>query len=83
MISNDQILKQIAKQLQLAQLSRDEQSMRETLAAIRALCDVALDSSLVTTPVAAPVPVRLAQVVTTQPSVLREEDANGASLFDF
>ncbi|MER2237904.1 MAG: DUF5327 family protein, partial [Psychrobacillus sp.] len=42
MISNRQILMQIEKQLQEAKTASGEQSIRESLAAIKALCDVAL-----------------------------------------
>lgn len=82
MISNDHIIMQIDKQLQHAKVTGNEQSKREALAAIRALCDLALES--VATSQASPV-VQAIPVAPTiqQPVALKEEDANGESLFDF
>lgn len=81
MISSEHILIQIDKQLQQAKTTSSEQSKREALAAIRALCDVALDSTLVqTAPSVKDVP---APVLSAQPTAVKEDDANGESLFDF
>ena len=44
MISSEQILIQIEKQVHKAKIETNEQSTREALVAIRALCDVVLDS---------------------------------------
>lgn len=82
MISSEQILNQIDKQLQQAKTAGNEQSKREALAAIRALCDLALDS--VPSPSYAPIVQEVsAPILSTQPIALKENDANGESLFDF
>lgn len=81
MISSEQILMQIEKQLHKAKMETNEQSTREALVAIRALCDVVLDSSATLPPVLSTVPT--APKVSTQSSVLKEDNANGESLFDF
>lgn len=81
MISNQQIVSQIEKQLQAARQNTNDQLVRESLAAIKALCELALDSSS---------RVEMSQVISSpkmaEPSVgtrVREEDANGDSIFDF
>lgn len=84
MISNEQLLMQIDKQLQQAKITGNEQTKREALAAIRALCDLALETgtspfSQATSVVQA---VPMAPTI-QQPVALKEEDANGESLFDF
>ena len=84
MISNEQLLMQIDKHLKHARISGSEQSVRESLVAIKALCDVALEAEVL--PQAAPITISVPmtpQVLHTQPAVLKEEDANGDSLFDF
>lgn len=82
MISTEHIIMQIDKQLGQAKGTGNEQSKREALAAIRALCDLALES--VATSQAASV-VQAVSVAPTiqQPVALKEDDANGESLFDF
>lgn len=82
MISNEHILMQIDKQLTLAKTTGNEQTKREALAAIRALCDLALESE--GTSQASPVvqAVAIAPAI-QQPVALKEDDANGESLFDF
>ncbi|SDN26343.1 hypothetical protein SAMN05518871_104117 [Psychrobacillus sp. OK028] len=84
MISNDQLLMQIDKQLQQARVTGNEQTKREALAAIRALCDLALESPPSPFPQATSV-VQSVPIAPTiqQPVALKEEDANGESLFDF
>lgn len=83
MISNEQLLMQIDKHLNHARINGNEQSVRESLVAIRALCDVGLETQI---PSQAPI-TRSVQststVLPTQPVTLKEEDANGDSLFDF
>lgn len=82
MISNRQILIQIEKQLQEAKSASGEQSIRESLAAIKALCDVALTVPQTESPVIQTPSVKAATL--TAPSApLKEDDANGESLFDF
>ena len=83
MISNEQLLMQIDKHLTHARVSGDEQSVRESLVAIKALCDVGLDAQI---PLQAPIHRTVqttSTVLPTQPVALKEEDANGDSLFDF
>lgn len=84
MISNEHIFMQIDKQLQKAKTTGNEQTKREALAAIRALCDVALDSVEPALSQAPPV-IKTMTVAPTiqQPATLKEDDANGESLFDF
>lgn len=80
MISHQQILEQIEKQLQAARRKPDEQYVRESLAAIRALCDLALDTSPRDIPQAISVPKI---VESSNGKRVLEDDANGDSLFDF
>lgn len=94
MISYDMIIAELEKQLQEAKNTQSEQKKRESLTAIKALCEVALQSSSMTaqTPsiqpmMTAPVMPVMQQSTTTispnQGKKLHEEDANGDSLFDF
>lgn len=86
MISNRQILLQIEKQLQEAKAVSGDQSIRESLAAIKALCDVALTVPLPESPkvhVPSTMMVTKSNVLTAPSTTLKEEDANGESLFDF
>ena len=83
MISNEQLLMQIDKHLKYAKINGNEQSVRESLVAIKALCDVALDAQI---PLQAPITGSVqptSTILPTQPVTLKEEDANGESLFDF
>lgn len=85
MISSEQILNQIEKQIKLAKMDADGQSAREALAAIRALCDVVLDSPKARHSINIPIvsqPIDTA-VLSTKAAPLKEDDANGESLFDF
>ncbi|WP_391207382.1 YwdI family protein [Psychrobacillus sp. L4] len=77
MISSEHILSQIEKQIHKAKMETNEQVTREAFAAIRALCDVVLDSTISVSP------IQSAPVISGQPIALKEEDANGESLFDF
>ncbi|MER2171616.1 MAG: YwdI family protein [Psychrobacillus psychrodurans] len=83
MISNEQLLMQIDKHLKYAKNNGTEQSIRESLVAIKALCDAGLEGQI---PSPAPI-TRSVQtssaILPTQPVALKEEDANGDSLFDF
>ena len=83
MISNRQILMQIEKQLQEAKTASGEQSIRESLAAIKALCDVALTVPQTESPTVLPTPTVKAATLTGPSTPLKEDDANGESLFDF
>jgi len=84
MISYEQIFMQIDKQLQQAKITGNEQTKREALAAIRALCDLTLESAPSSSP-QAPSVVQAVSIAPTiqQPVALKEDDANGESLFDF
>lgn len=96
MISYDMIIAELEKQINNAKQTSSAQSKREALAAVRALCDVALQSEdiaahrtsavQVVTPTTTPMPVMQqasAVVSPNQVNKLVEEDANGDSLFDF
>ncbi len=69
MISYDAIIKELQKQIAQAQQAASTSEKREAFSAMRALCDVALQTN------EPPVP--------TQANKLHEPDANGDSLFDF
>ena len=88
MIPLSRVLAEIDKHAAAAKLRGDDQSIRDSLLAIRALCDVALSEQVEFRPVAAP--IRVEQPSSTIPSVsvssgqrMKEDDANGDSLFDF
>lgn len=83
MISNRQILMQIEKQLQEAKTASGEQSIRESLAAIKALCDVALTVPQTESPTVLQTPSVKAATLIVPSTPLKEDDANGESLFDF
>ena len=71
---------EIEKQASAARLhSSDESNIRESLVAIRALCDVALEERS-----SRPQPVYACRTAATwRAGSAREDDANGDSLFDF
>lgn len=81
MISYQTILQQLEKQLEEAKNATNEQQIRESLTAVRALCDVVLAKSAeAVKKQSTPMPTQ--QVVYT--AKMDEEDgANGESLFDF
>lgn len=80
MIPLSRIVAEIEKQASAARIhSSDESSIRESLVAIRALCDVALEGRS-----SGPQPVQVLETKTIQTAKpLKEDDANGDSLFDF
>lgn len=88
MISYETLLAQLEKYVEQAKLANNEQQFREALVAVSALCDVALQ---LPTNAVQPLPkvgqseqiahVNLAQL--TGQSTLKEDDANGESIFDF
>jgi len=83
MISNEQLLIQIDKHLKSAKVSENEQTFRESLVAIKALCDAGIEVQM---PLQAPITKReqtASTILSTQPVALKEEDANGDFLFDF
>lgn len=80
MILMNRLLMEMEKQLSAAKTAGDEQSIREALAAIRSLCEVALSAEAG--------PVSISRSVQQTPAVIRQEklqedDANGDSIFDF
>lgn len=80
MIPLSRILAEIEKQASAARLhGADESNIRESLVAIRALCDVALDNR---SRQSQPVQVLETQTIRTA-EPLKDDDANGDSLFDF
>ena len=83
MISNEQLLMQIDKHLKHARISGNEQSFRESLVAIKAICDVGLEAQIsLQAPTTSSIQTA-SPILPTQPVALKEEDANGESLFDF
>lgn len=88
MISYQTILQQLEKQLDEAKKATAEQQIRESLTAVRALCDVVLAQSIETSKTQ---PKHIPQMLTQSPAQqmvytekMDEEDgANGDSLFDF
>ncbi|MFS0575939.1 YwdI family protein [Sporosarcina sp. 179-K 3D1 HS] len=80
MISQKQILTEMERQLQMAKRAGDERTVRESLAAIRSLCEVVLGGEgsreeKVSSPVM--------PVASVEGKLLEEDDANGGSIFDF
>lgn len=86
MISTKSLILEMERQLAFAKQSGDEQSMREAFAAIRSLCEVALGGPTVK---AEPIQPKMLQMDTPQKisslqaTPLKEDDANGNSIFDF
>lgn len=89
MISYDAIIKELQKQIAQAQQAASTAEKREVFSAMRALCDVALQTNEPSVqPSSFTVPSQPTQVVPTPPvptqaNKLNEPDANGDSLFDF
>lgn len=92
MIPLSRVVTEIEKQANLAKVKGDEQSIRESLVAIRALCDLALTKQPEVKQSVVQVPytqaVQPVQPTSTVPSIsvgerMKEDDANGDSLFDF
>ena len=88
MISYQTILQQLEKQLEAAKKTTNAQHMRESLTAVRALCDVVLAQSAETVKIQ---PTAIPEMVTQMPTqqtvytakMDKEDGANGESLFDF
>lgn len=92
MISYDAIIKELQKQIAQAQQAASTAEKREAFSAMRALCDVALQTnepsvqpSSFTAPSQPSQPTQVVPTppVPTQANKLHEPDANGDSLFDF
>lgn len=90
-ISVSKILDRMQQEVQVAKSEASEQKVRERLMAIRTLCDLVLDESPVEVRRVEAVPVQQVAppIPTMQPTKiqnttkLKEDDANGDSLFDF
>ncbi|MCM3315167.1 YwdI family protein [Rummeliibacillus stabekisii] len=95
MISYDAVIRELEKHIHQAGQRSSEAKMREELSAIRALCDLALQSDKSPTPHTV-MPKMIGETVqdlshssvSSMPksltaNKLEEEDANGDSLFDF
>ncbi|BDH60553.1 hypothetical protein MTP04_06830 [Lysinibacillus sp. PLM2] len=91
MISVDTIINEIEKHTRIAKGAKDNQQKREHIVAIRALCDVLLaeqNSNTVTFQKNEELDnvqsIQMKNNIASLPSnKLKEEDANGESLFDF
>ncbi len=92
MIPYSRVVTEIEKHVSIAKSRGDDQSIRESLLAIRALCDVALSDQPDVKPLSMPIQIaQTSQIVSPTPAVpsisagerVKEADANGDSLFDF
>lgn len=88
MIPYEILLNEIEKQLTIAKQKENGQQLREQLAAIRALCDVGLSTEQNDKPVTISKATEnsdekpiLYKNVSSSP--MKEDDANGSSIFDF
>lgn len=83
-IPSERILTEIEKHLERAR-PENPANMRETLAAIRALCDVVLEDGLEEPEPGIPALPRTpkASPLRMQETPIKEDGANGDSLFDF
>ncbi|MBD8519441.1 YwdI family protein [Lysinibacillus sp. FSL R7-0073] len=89
MIPYQAVIQQLEKQLSGAKNAGNDQQIREALSAIRALCDVVLDSPS-NTPSITPPSKHLPQMLVSEmkpsslsTSKIEEDGANGDSIFDF
>ena len=86
MISYNQVFLEMERQLSAAKKTEDEREMREALAAIRSLCEVALGGKPRSDEKTIP---KMLSSHTVQPiqsleaKPLEEDGANGGSIFDF
>lgn len=86
MISYDRILAEIERQLNTARRSADESEMREALAAIRSLSEVALSGSSGEPEKIVPKMLKMNEVqslTSLEAKPMVEKGANGGSIFDF
>ncbi|EOV9526449.1 YwdI family protein [Bacillus cytotoxicus] len=96
-VSSDKILNKMANEIAKAKGS-EGQKVKEHLSVVRALCDLLLDEQTETSvyvepklqsqvisshPMTAPVTQQVTTVSAGEPVYMKEEDANGSSLFDF
>lgn len=87
MISTEQLLEEMQRQLNYAKTADEDQAVREALTAIRALCQVVLVSN---DKKEEPIITPRTMAISHQPRIssldsrtLEEEGANGGSIFDF
>jgi len=88
MIPYQAVIQQLEKQLSGVKNTGDEQQIREALTAIRALCDVVLDTS---DGISKAQSKHLPQMLVSEPKqpslytakIVEEDGANGDSIFDF
>lgn len=89
MISYDRVFAEMERQLKVAQNTANEREMREALAAIRSLCEVALGGRVEKSEKVIPKMLETPQIAQVQSLTslevkpMKEEGANGESLFDF
>ncbi|MFC5604945.1 YwdI family protein [Sporosarcina koreensis] len=86
MISTERIIEEMQRQLNYAKTADDDQAVRETLTAIRALCQVVLVSDKKEEPIITPRTMQIThkpRISSLESRPLEEEDANGGSIFDF
>ncbi|WP_332651363.1 YwdI family protein [Lysinibacillus sp. 54212] len=88
MISYNTVLSSMDALVQGAKLAGDEQQLRESLAAIRALCNVVLQNGEQPTNNTRQVQQQTQSTIQNSPDSLssnkmQEQDANGDSIFDF
>ncbi|WP_172371267.1 YwdI family protein [Sporosarcina jiandibaonis] len=89
MISYNQVLLEMERQLAAAKNTEDEREMREALAAIRSLCEVALggkprnDEKVIPKMLSSHSVQPLTPIQSLEAKPMEEEGANGGSIFDF
>jgi hypothetical protein len=92
MIPLSRVVTEIEKHVSNAKSRGDDQSIRESLLAIRALCDVVLSDQPDVKPSSMPIQIAQTSQIVSPPQALqtisagermKENDANGDSLFDF
>lgn len=86
MISYDRVFVEMERQLNAARKTGDEREMREALTAIRSLCEVALGGESAKVEKVMPKILETPQVqslTSLEAEPMKEEGANGDSLFDF
>lgn len=86
MISYDQVLAEMDRQLNIARRSTADREMREALSAIRSLCEVALGGNSGVTEKIMPkmlVTNEVQSITSLEVQPMIEKGANGGSIFDF
>lgn len=86
MISYNQVFLEMERQLTAAKKTEDEREMREALAAIRSLCEVALGGTPRNNEKITPKMLTshaVQPIASLESKPMEEEGANGGSIFDF